>query len=239
MNYLKQKTGSPPRLKPNRILNLIKNSKPLSLPKIKESFSQKDYVTKSLNPFYFSFRLSKPLKGDEKLQNISDYTYLLTKVEREKLSKLKEIVKKIEKEKLREYAKANKHIIKYSNMLPVSIWHNCEEEYEEYKKKYKNIINSKLAKNKKIKINDNKDKNRHEEISIKKSLSARNIIYNDKRDMNNIDNIYMEKSNNFKKCIQKINIKQKFENQGLNKFIKYIEKQIYLNIKNNNLKLNN
>lgn len=209
--------------------NLKKREFPSNFPKIKENSLLRDYVTKSRNPFYFYFRLSKPLKDEEKSKNITDYTFLLTKVEREKLLKLKKRVQKIEKAKLREFAEKNKKIIKYKNMLPISIWNKCEDVYEEYKNNNKRLINLELANNKRIKINF--DKNPKSEIVTKKNLSSRNIIYKDKIDIkNNMDNIYLDKTNNFTKCINKINIKQRFVNKGLNKFIENIENKSYINI---------
>ena len=238
MNYIKQKSCfglSPYR---NKFLNISKNSKSLNLPKIEHNSLLKDYVTKSRNPFYFYLRQSKPLKNEEKSEKITDYTFLLTRAEREKLLKLKEKVQKIEKEKLREYAQKNKKFIKYKNMLPISIWNKCEKTYEEYKKKNKKLINLKMANNKEIIINFDEDKNAKSDRIINKNINSRNIKYKNKRYIkNNFDNIYLDKTNNFTRCINKINIQQKFVNNGLNKFIENIENRSYINI--HHFKLNN
>ena len=237
MYYIKQKHLS--ALSSNRIKNknFVQKIKNLSLPNISSNSPIKDYVTKARNPFYFSFRLSEPKKIKEKFQKITDYTALLSKTQRIKLLKLKETVRKIEKEKLRKYVETNKNIIKYKNMLPIPIWNKCEKEYEEYKKKYKKLIISKKDKkqNKSIKINIDEEKNEEIEKYLKKNLSVSNINPKNKNYLNN--KLYIDKSNNFEKYNSTKNIRNKFENQGLNKFIENIENQLYIN--SHNLILNN
>ena len=122
-------------------------------------------------------------------------------------------------------------------MLPIPIWNKCEKEYEEYKKKYKKLIISKKDKkqNKSIKINIDEKKNEEIEKYLTKNLSVSNMNPKNKNYLNN--KLYIDKSNNFEKYNSTKNIRNKFENQGLNKFIENIENQLYINI--HNLILNN
>ena len=233
--------------------NSTKVPKLLNLPQILDNSSKNDFVTQSQNPFYFSFRLKKPLNIVEHKQKLGIKYLLLTKVQRRKLDELKEKVRKIQKEKLRTYVETNKDIIKYKNMIPMPIWSKCEETYEKYKKKYKKLIKLNNEKNRStsrfetkeedIISNSQKDLNKNKSKENKKlkkvnfNLSASNIrketkkITDNKKPIN-IKNKYgiFNKYNNFKRCISSISIKQNFDNLGLNKFIERTGNQSYFNL---------
>ena len=148
---------------------------PINIKKI-SSFSQKDYVTKSQNPFYFYLRLKKPLRVVEPNINYVDNSLILSKLQKKKIKVLKKRAKKILDEKIKENMNSIQNINKYKNMLPISVWNKCLEIYTNCKKDntiYRNNYNE----NKKILVNN---------LSLP-------------------------------------NIRNKFENHGLNKFIEYID----------------
>lgn len=210
------------------------------LPEIKEN------ITKSQNPFYFYLRFSKPLKLVEPKIKFIDPILLLTKVQRARRKYLKEEVKKIQKEKLKGYSEMTRNKIEYKNMLPIKVWRDCEKTYEKIKPKYKKMIKLKEEKHKlninsrsnikngdifidgmklgKIGSNKNGETFRKninlsmENIKIKNNKFIKERIFNEMNKSNN---------NNFERCISTINIKHKFENQGLNQFIKNINKQFF------------
>ena len=216
----------------------------LNLPNLLDNSSKNDFVIKSLNPCYFSFRLKKPLNIVEHKQKLGIKYLLLTKVQRKKLDELKEKVRKIQKEKLRTYVETNKDKIKYKNMIPMPIWSKCEETYEKYKKKYKKLIklnNQKTKTTSRFETKEEDIKNKFDENNKLKNvnfnLSARNIRreqnkLTDNKKQLNITNKYgiFNKYNNFKRCISSISIKHNFDNLGLNKFIERTENQSYFNL---------
>ena len=209
----------------------LKKIKLSKFPKIRDNSLNKsqDYVIKQQNPFHFYFRLTKPLKIAEQKGSFSDYSLLLSKLQRRRLKLLKEKVKKIEKEKLRTYFETNKNKIKYKNMIPIPIWNQCEKTYENYKKINKEDKNIFI---KKIESIEEKLKTNIKIVKSKMNYNTRNIIRDKNKKLllnkniinsNSYQDDKFNKNNKFGRYVSDISIKLKFENQGLNKFIENIE----------------
>lgn len=233
------------QLKPDLTLSQRpKNNNQLSLPEIK------DYVTKSRNPYYFYMRFEKPLNIGDKKDNSIKTTLLYTKAQIAKMKELKEKVKKIQRQKLRAYAESTERTLKYKHMLPLPVWRKCEKTYEKLRPKvirFIKLIKMKEEKNKENLSNINDIKKNfisYEKIKLRKiEYNKNNILLKPSINLTIRDNEEDYKKNltkepldhsknyikfnnydNSKKCISKINIRKKFENKGLNRFIKSVDK---------------
>ena len=202
------------------------------------------------NPFYFYMRFSKTSKIFEVKNHFYDHTLLLTKVQKKKLKEFKRNMQKRKKENLSIHVETNKNL--YKNMLPINIWVKCENNYENLKNKFpkiikingeikeKNMSKTKYNKNedkfiKKIKLRRNEDNRNKKAINKKESLNTNYIKDNNKVSKSVLNKKSINQKNkfdNFNKkiifgnCLNIKNIRYKFENQGLNKFIESINKKI-------------
>ena len=236
-------------IKPLNNSNIIHNTTKIN--KLPDLSKINDYVTKSTNPFYFYMRFKKPLKIIEPKSNLMDTTLLLTTKQRARIKELKEKVKKIQKEKLKSYVRTTNNIVSYKNMLPVQVWRKCENTYEKLKHKYgkilkmkeekykhhlyeidniqkKQILSNKLGRKEIFFNKKNKVMKPNINLTMRNIENEKNENYINKQHLNNSVKYPKFNYNNFERCLSTICIRNKFKNQGLNKFINATEKKSFV-----------
>ena len=207
-------------------------------------------LKKNENPFYFYMRFSKTFKIFDVKNHFYDHTLFLTKLQKKKLKEFKRNMQERNKENSSTYIEKNKNL--YKNMLPMNIWVKCKNNYENLKNKFpkiikingeikeKNISKTKFNKDgdksfKKIKLRRYEDNRNKKIINKKESLNVNNIKDNikicksllNKKPINQKNKFdQFNKQINLGNCLNIKNIRYKFENQGLNKFIESINKKL-------------
>ena len=204
-------------IKPLKNSNIIHNT--TKIKKLPDLSKINDYVTKSKNPFYFYMRFKKPLKIIEPKSNLMDTTLLLTTKQRARIKELKEKVKKIQKEKLKQ---------KYGKILKMKEEKYKYHLYEIDNIQKKQILSNKLGRKEIFFNKKNKVMKPNINLTMRNIENEKNENYINKQHLNNSVKYPKFNYNNFERCLSTICIRNKFKNQGLNKFINATEKKSFV-----------